>query len=238
VKLKHVTTLLFLFVFLINAHTQDIKDWIKSVEKLPGDKLYIHTDREFYFYGDTLWFAAYLLNGSNLELSSEKCNLYVELINSNGKITQKDFFPIIDGTCPGYLPFTSSDFKEGNYLLRAYTDYLKNFGEDYFFEKTIKLSETQSSAGIVDSSDSTLDLSGIDIQFFPEGDFFWPIISTRLHLKPSIRKQDRWILRERFWMKTETGFARLIQFTREWGGFILPRMQIQNTKLKLMNILN
>ncbi|MEZ5104918.1 MAG: TonB-dependent receptor plug domain-containing protein [Draconibacterium sp.] len=170
-KLKHVTTLLFLFVFLINAHTQDIKDWIKSVEKLPGDKLYIHTDREFYFYGDTLWFAAYLLNGSNLELSSEKCNLYVELINSNGKITQKDFFPIIDGTCPGYLPFTSSDFKEGNYLLRAYTDYLKNFGEDYFFEKTIKLSETQSSAGIVDSSDSTLDLSGIDIQFFPEGGF-------------------------------------------------------------------
>jgi uncharacterized protein YfaS (alpha-2-macroglobulin family) len=121
----------------LSSIAQNIDKYIEQQEVVSYQKIYLHTDRDFYFYGDTLWFASYLVDGQTHLLSTENCNLYVELINAKGEITQTDFFEIENGTCPGFFSFSGIDFNEGTYLLRAYTDYLKNFGDDSFFEKTI-----------------------------------------------------------------------------------------------------
>lgn len=170
-KLKHVITLFILSILFLNTKAQDIQTWINSSEKISADKLYLQTDREFYFFGDTLWFASYLVDGRTHKLLPEKCNLYVELVNKTEEITQSSIFPLENGVCPGYMAFSNYDVKEGTYLLRAYTDYLKNFGADSFFEKTIKLSETKNIAVPKDTAELVSGSSKIDIQFFPEGGF-------------------------------------------------------------------
>ena len=62
-------------------------------------KLYLHTDREFYFQGDTLWFAAYYLNGKTNSFTIESCNLYSEIINQKGEIVSEENFILQNGFC-------------------------------------------------------------------------------------------------------------------------------------------
>jgi hypothetical protein len=97
---------LFLVLFAsFSLFAQNIDQYIEQQETVPYQKVYLHTDREFYFYGDTLWFASYLVDGQTHIPVKDSCNLYVELINTNREITQKDIFPIENGICPGYLSF-------------------------------------------------------------------------------------------------------------------------------------
>ena len=84
------TTLLFLIsFFIINSSTAQNNGLIlQSQPPVTIEKLYLQTDRDFYFLGDTIWFKAYLLDGQSLSPVSDIQNLYVELINSQGRITQ------------------------------------------------------------------------------------------------------------------------------------------------------
>jgi len=152
------------------AHSQNISKYIKSQESAPFQKLYINTDSEFYFTGDTLWFSAYLLEGRIHAPLAGNFNLYVELLNDEGNYVQKELFAIKEGYCQGYLSFCSKDFKEGNYLLRAYTDYLKQFDEDAFFTKTIKVSNVKNTAGF-ETKEAKLNSENINLNFYPEGGF-------------------------------------------------------------------
>ncbi|MBQ0768284.1 MAG: carboxypeptidase regulatory-like domain-containing protein, partial [Bizionia sp.] len=154
----------------IGAKSQKINKYIKSQESVPFQKLYLHTDREFYFTGDTLWFSAYLLEGRKHAPLAGDFNLYVELLNDEGNYVQKELFAILGGRCQGYLSFCSKDFKEGNYLLRAYTDYLKQFDEDAFFTKTIKVSNVKNTAGF-ETKEAKLNSENINLNFYPEGGF-------------------------------------------------------------------
>lgn len=48
--------------------------------KLFFEKVYLHTDRDVYLQGDTLWYKAYLTDAQTNILSPYSRNLYVELI--------------------------------------------------------------------------------------------------------------------------------------------------------------
>lgn len=137
-------TLFIFFLFLLNIFSLNAQS--KSENNISNfPKLYLHTDREFYFQGDTLWFAAYYLDGKSQTFEFESCNLYTEIINQKGEIILTEKFILQNGYCPGYVPLSDTIIKEENYLLRAYTDYLKNFGNEIFFTKIIRVSEVKSS---------------------------------------------------------------------------------------------
>lgn len=154
----------------IGAKPQKISKYIESQETVPLQKLYLHTDREFYFIGDTLWFSAYLLEGRIQAPLAGDFNLYVELINDNGNYVQKKLFAIQKGHSQGYLSICSKDFKEGNYQVRAYTDYLKQFDEDAFFSKTIRVSQVKNTTGL-ETTEAKLNSENINLKFYPEGGF-------------------------------------------------------------------
>jgi len=50
------------------------------------EKVYIHTDRNFYYPGNDIWFRAYLIDASDRLLSNNTNNLHVELISPFSKI--------------------------------------------------------------------------------------------------------------------------------------------------------
>ncbi|RBQ07079.1 TonB-dependent receptor [Pedobacter miscanthi] len=64
--------------------------------------------------------------------------LYVELINEKDSLKKTLKLPIMGGITWGDFKLTDS-LGEGNYRIRAYTNYMRNFGTDFFFDKTIKI---------------------------------------------------------------------------------------------------
>ena len=138
--------LLILFPIIILVITfgfiqedEPLKKIISQIEKFraenPQEKVHLHMDKPYYAIGDNIWFKAYVVNAELNELSALSKILYVDLINDKDSIKQSLMLPLTLGLAWG--DFTLSDsLKEGNYRIRAYTTWMRNFGEEYFFDKT------------------------------------------------------------------------------------------------------
>lgn len=114
----------------------------KKIFKLSSyfEKAYVHTDKPYYYPGDTLWFKAYMNYSTLALIESLSKVLYVELLtNQNGgTIIDEKILKIEDGEAWGQFVIadtTSIDF----IALRAYTNWQRNYGEDQVFLKYIPL---------------------------------------------------------------------------------------------------
>nr|WP_294796119.1 hypothetical protein [uncultured Mucilaginibacter sp.] len=111
-------------------------------ELKPIEKLYLQTDKPYYGVGDTLRFKGYLLNADYLTPSLRTGLLYVELDNEQGKSAKRIMVPVTSGLAWGDIALDSAEVPNGTYTLRAYTNWMRNFGEDYIFKKTITVSKS------------------------------------------------------------------------------------------------
>jgi hypothetical protein len=105
--------------------------------RFPVEKVYLHTDKPYYNIGDTLWFKSYLLDKVNLTGSKMSGLLYVELDSDSSEVVRRISIPIKEGLGWGQIPITKAIFREGSYTLRAYTNWMQNFGEDYIFNQQL-----------------------------------------------------------------------------------------------------
>ncbi|MBC7915023.1 MAG: TonB-dependent receptor, partial [Pyrinomonadaceae bacterium] len=123
------------------------------------EKVHIHTDKPYYSIGDTIWFKSYIVSAQNNRLSDLSKILYVELINEKDSLKKSLRLPVVAGLSWG--DFTLSDsLSEGNYRIRAYTNWMRNFDEAYFFEKTIKIGNSFSSQ-VVSQVNYTYSTTGV-----------------------------------------------------------------------------
>lgn len=146
----------------------------------PQEKIYIHHDKPFYAAGDNLWFKAYILEASLHHLDSQSRVLYVELIDKNKTIFARQMLFAEGGLTFGdfQLPDT---LQEGNYSIRAYTNYMKNFDENFFFTK--EFSVLNPVMGSAAASTDQLSRDSVDLQFFAEGGNFVACGFNRLAFK-------------------------------------------------------
>jgi len=110
----------------------------KWVSNNPPEKVYLQFDKPYYAVGDDIWFKAYITIGSHHQLSALSGTLDVELIDDRDSVKQHIKLPVTNGLTWGdfALPDTMA---EGNYRIRAYTNWMRNAGEDYFFDKVISI---------------------------------------------------------------------------------------------------
>ncbi|NNU33968.1 hypothetical protein HK413_07035 [Mucilaginibacter sp. S1162] len=120
--------------------------------RLPVEKVYLHTDKPYYNIGDTLWFKAYLLDGVNLTASKLSGLLYVELDDDSAQMVRRISIPIKEGLGWAQMPLVKNIFHEGGYTLRAYTNWMQNFGEDYVFSQRFYLGVPARDARLVKSA--------------------------------------------------------------------------------------
>lgn len=128
------------------------------------EKMFVHTDKEFYLGGEICWFKVYAVDAffhKPIDLSKVA---YAELLDNTNKpvIQAKIAMEKAIGNGSVYIPVT---INSGNYKLRVYTSWMKNFSADYFFEKQISIVNTQVNTQLP-VNDTT---PSFDIQFFPEG---------------------------------------------------------------------
>ncbi|NNU33975.1 hypothetical protein HK413_07070 [Mucilaginibacter sp. S1162] len=120
--------------------------------RLPVEKVYLHTDKPYYNIGDTLWFKAYLVDGIHLAPSNHSGLLYVELDDDSTVVTRQISIKLKDGIGWGQIPLPKSLFREGGYTLRAYTNWMQNFGSNYFFNKRLYLGVPAKDAWLVSAA--------------------------------------------------------------------------------------
>lgn len=117
--------------------------------RMPTEKLYLQFDKPYYAVGDTIWFKAYLLN-STLNYSRLSSRLYVEVLNDSSKVLKRMVFPMGVGITWGDIELDG--IHEGSVNIRAYTNWMRNFGEDYFFNRAFYIANPQRQTWLVNAS--------------------------------------------------------------------------------------
>lgn len=127
---------------------------VDSFEKYNGkyiqEKVYLHTDKPYYASGDEIWFKAYVLNSKDLSFSPQSNLLYAELLDQKNQVKKRIRIPLTVGT--GWGNFTLPDtLKEGNYRIRAYTNWMRNFDTDYYYDHIFKVGDIRTNQTIVET---------------------------------------------------------------------------------------
>lgn len=191
----HLKSILFLITipfFLNSLYSQDIKDVVgeKKRELLPLEKVYLHTDRSTYQLGEDLWYKAYLVTAYTNQLYTSSNNLYVELVSPEAKIVARNITRLDDGLGNGdFRLLDSLGIKQGIYQLRAYTNWMRNFDNDFVFEKEITIIDVNEYiSDAISSHNNPLPVSNkaqksIQISFFPEGGSLLKGVSSYIAFK-------------------------------------------------------
>ena len=121
----------------------------------PPEKLYLQFDKPYYAIGDTIWFKAWLFNPSYFTASAESNFLYLEIANDSDKVIKQFKFPVQGGIGWGNIGLDDKIFTPGTYTLRAYTNWMRNFGGDSFFYRTFNISASNDTGMLVNTWFST-----------------------------------------------------------------------------------
>lgn len=143
-KIFSATLLLLISICLFAFRIADdpfeaiLKKLASYNQENPQEKVHLHLDKPYYAIGDDIWFKAYVTDSRTDQPSLISSALYVELIGVDDSVKKQIKLPLNVGLAWGdfKLPDTLS---EGNYRIRAYTQWMRNAGPDYFFDKTIKI---------------------------------------------------------------------------------------------------
>ncbi|MGV3559744.1 hypothetical protein [Larkinella arboricola] len=128
------------------------------------EKLFIHTDRSFYVAGELLWFKINYVDGTfHRPLSLSKV-AYLEVLDKDNRPVLQTKVALAEGAGNGSL-FLPTTLPSGHYLLRGYTNWMKNFSPDYFFEKPVTIVNSFRKLELPVLKDTL----AYDVQFFPEG---------------------------------------------------------------------
>ncbi|MEK6477400.1 TonB-dependent receptor plug domain-containing protein [Catalinimonas sp. 4WD22] len=132
------------------------------------EKIYVQLDKPQYVAGETVWFKAYLVDAATNEPVSQEEVVYVDILDKQGEKVESIKLKSTDGKIAGSLSLSDS-LLSGEYQMVAYTDWMRNFDNEPFFRKAIRVWEvnTEQEALQQNSTDQVRKLA--DLQFFPEG---------------------------------------------------------------------
>ncbi|MFB2119379.1 hypothetical protein [Parapedobacter sp. 2B3] len=134
--MKYISCLLSLGVIAANfgyGQSLSIDNRIAEVASMrsafPREKLFIHRDRGDYLLGDTLWYRGYVLRADTYMPGDSLDVAYVEVIDGAGKVVRRVSSPGHWGGFSGRIVLDEEDYAQGEYTLRAYTNWMRNYGD-------------------------------------------------------------------------------------------------------------
>lgn len=145
------------------AFSQDLENNVITWSKQnPIEKLYLHTDREAYYAGQTIWLKGYFM--SDYVPSGNSSTVYIELLNDQSAIVLRNVFPVYMGNTIGQMDLPEN-IPSGVYQLRAYSPLMLN-QPGFVFSKLLHI------YGNVPKSTKKTTLSKNRLEFFSEGGNF------------------------------------------------------------------
>ncbi len=169
-KFFNISLLLFTAIVLSNSSQA------QQPSSLPGEKVYVHTDKDFYLAGEIIWFRVFVVNDRDHKPMNVSKVTYVEVFDQQQKAVMQGKIEMTSdgGSGSFYIPLTVNS---GNYVLRAYTNWMKNGGPSTFFEKSLSLVNTIKGSTPI----ATAGTEGkAKAAFYPEGGSMLAGVNTRV----------------------------------------------------------
>jgi hypothetical protein len=169
IKRSAALILALLLLYKMQTNAQDVftgipEQFKQYCNRNQPEKLYVHTDKDFYLAGELLWFKIYNVDGAAFHPVDLSKIAYIEILDKENKPVMQAKVALQKGKGNGsfYLPVS---INSGNYTLRAYTNWMKNLPAAYYFEKQVTIINTLKTltAPAADSNNR------YQAAFFPEG---------------------------------------------------------------------
>lgn len=166
-KQRNIVLCLLLMVHLVNAQSSFLDSlqasFIRYKNEAPEEKVFVHTDKSFYLTGETMWFKAYIVNASTNRPSAISKVVYVELLDGKAKPVLQAMIENRQSADGSFV--LPASLNSGTYTLRAYTAWMKNFDDAFFFQTPIQIVNTTRRPDWA-SLEAKEEYA---VQFFPEG---------------------------------------------------------------------
>lgn len=160
-----LTCLSFQYSF---AQNDAFQGWLKEFQnyqtELPTEKVFLHLDKSEYTLGETIWIKSYLVAGAGHIPSPFSQTVYVELLDEQNELVQRLTLRSEEGVSKANITL-QKDMQPGFYYLRGYTNWMKNQGEEFFFNKKIKVHSLEINGVITEKAIPR----PLEVKFYPEG---------------------------------------------------------------------
>ncbi|MCF8367761.1 MAG: hypothetical protein K9G76_01875 [Bacteroidales bacterium] len=139
--MKTYFNIILLCIFSLTLVTQSVSGQNKPAQ-IPANPLEIidlETDRTLYLSGENIWFRIFCVSKNDpSKASSLSYAIYVELFDAQQKVVSKQKIKIIDGVASGKI-IIPVEQPTGNYFLRAYTRYFRNYPPAFYPQVTMTI---------------------------------------------------------------------------------------------------
>jgi hypothetical protein len=117
------------------------------------EKLFVHTDRTFYLAGEVIWFSVYDVDAATNRLRRGTNVAYVEVLDRDNKPLLQARIAMQDGSGSGSFKIPASS-RSGNFVLRAYTNWMRNFSPEYYFYAPLTIVNTLNEDSLTGDSEA------------------------------------------------------------------------------------
>tara|TARA_R110002049_G_scaffold120609_3_gene275139 strand:+ start:2055 stop:4736 length:2682 start_codon:yes stop_codon:yes gene_type:complete len=107
-------------------------------QDLAPEKIYLQLDSNVYTTSDNIWFKSIVVHAETHNPSQLSRVLYVELIGPDEKVLEQKLVNINNGLGNNFFKLYKN-YPQGRYLIRAYTEWNKNFGTDFLFKTYVNI---------------------------------------------------------------------------------------------------
>lgn len=135
-----------------------VQEGLDSLRKYaPLERIHIQLDKANYVLGDTVWYKVFVLDGTTGVPSPVSGIVYTELIDGNGELVRRSRLVVLGGAAHGEFVLDPLMTSPGQFAFRAYTQWLQNFGPDYYGYRTIEVSGDYTQEWAVDFPPISID---------------------------------------------------------------------------------
>ena len=127
--------LIFFILLSLPIFSQDNN---KDIDLSVAEKIYLQLHSNVYATDQDIWFKAIVTGTENHIPSNLSQVLYVDLIGPNEQIIAHRLVKLTQGIGQGAFEL-DKDMPQGRYLIRAYTQWNRNFGDDFIFRAYVDL---------------------------------------------------------------------------------------------------
>ncbi len=146
------------------AQVTDLANTVVDFHKRnPIEKTYLDLDKSSYVSGETIWFKLYSTAGHSHQLSPLSRVIYADLIDPEGGVVEQIKVKNDFGIGMGYFKLPVG-LQTGTYLLRSYSQYMANAGDEYFFQRELNIYNVKESGESIPTAEVIPQLG-----LFPEG---------------------------------------------------------------------
>ncbi len=158
------------------------KDFLRTWQ----EHIVLQTNRNELDSEEPLFFKAFILTGPERVRATLSKVLRIDLLDDKDQVLATQYHRIEDGMAQGAISVPKK-MKEGNYLLRAYTQWMKNYGKDTYYERSFDYNGRGQKR-----NESGQENVEIHVAFYPEGGKLIADLENRLLLKTT--NQDGTVL--------------------------------------------